>query len=70
VLSGVLLFPIVEPLARLLPRSIASGGFPWEHLIFLANSLAWAVALTTLWGRVRRRRVSKETLQPTGAEGT
>jgi drug/metabolite transporter superfamily protein YnfA len=67
--SRVLLFPVVDPLARLLPRAITGRGFPSEHLIFVANSLLWAVALAALWRRVTRRRVSNEALQPTSALG-
>jgi hypothetical protein len=60
-LSRILLFPVVDPLARLLPRGIRGGGFPWEHLIFVANSLLWGVVLAALWERVRRRSVERST---------
>jgi hypothetical protein len=62
-----LLFPLVHPLGQYLFRLIPSGP-PWEHMIFAANSLLWAIVLVTLVSRWSMRQISNEALQPTGAK--
>jgi hypothetical protein len=56
VLTKVFLFPIVNGLVTLLPRSITGAGFPVEHLLFLLNSLIWALAVLWVATSLRRRR--------------
>ena len=60
VLARVILFPVVVPLGQYLPRAVTMAGFPGGHLIFVANSLLWAVALATAWRRIARRRRAGE----------
>jgi hypothetical protein len=49
VLAGVLAFPLVNGIGDLLPRNVWPMGFPFEHLLFLANSALWASAIVIAW---------------------
>jgi hypothetical protein len=51
----VLLFPLVQPVGRYLFRIVPDGP-PWEHMVFAANSLLWAMVLVALASRLSRRR--------------
>jgi hypothetical protein len=48
---------------RFVPR-----GYAWEHTIFIANSLLWAIVLVTLVRTLSARWVPGKARQPTGAE--
>src|ERR687897_2137061 len=41
----VLAFPVLNGLADLLPANVWPRGFPWDHLLFLVNSVVWATLL-------------------------
>jgi hypothetical protein len=46
---SVLAFPVINGLSDLLPVSVWPRGFPWDHLLFLVNSVLWATFLMTVW---------------------
>ena len=48
VVSDVLSFPLVQPVAAWISPAWRPSGPPWEHLTFLANSLLWALVITGL----------------------
>ncbi len=54
VVLDVLTFPLLPAVAQL-PRALQPTGFPGEWLIFVANSLLWAVGLLTAWTWARGR---------------
>jgi len=59
VVSGVvqvMLFPLVQPAGRYLFRVVPNGP-PWEHMVFAANSLLWAIVLVALASRLPQRHV-------------
>jgi hypothetical protein len=62
-----LLFPLVQPLGRALMRFVPRG-YAWEHTIFIANSLLWAIVLVTLVRTLSAGWVPGKARQPTGAE--
>ena len=48
---SVLAMPAL-PLVKLLPKGVYPSGFPWDHMVFFANGVLWAVAvlyLRRLW---------------------
>lgn len=48
---SVLAMPTL-PLMNLLPKGVYPSGFPWDHMVFFANGVLWAVAvlyLRRLW---------------------
>ena len=52
---SVLAMPAM-PLMMLLPAGVYPSGFPWEHIVFLANGVIWAIAVLYLRGLWLRRR--------------
>jgi hypothetical protein len=36
------------PLMNLLPKELVPSGFPWDHMVFFANGVFWAVAVLCL----------------------
>jgi hypothetical protein len=53
--ATVLLFPAFGTgLEDRLPLRFRGGGFPWEHSVFVANSLVWGAVLVALARRWRR----------------
>jgi hypothetical protein len=53
--AGVLGFPLVTAAFALFPGPKWPQGFPYDHLLFLANGLVWALGIVALWARWRRR---------------
>jgi len=47
-LATVLAFPLL-PLVTRLPLTLRPQGFPGEQLVFLANSVIWALAILSVW---------------------
>jgi hypothetical protein len=45
----VLAFPVLSGLSDLLPATVWPPGFPWDHLLFLVNSVVWATLLMAVW---------------------
>jgi hypothetical protein len=48
---SVLAMPAL-PLMNVLPKGVYPSGFPWDHMVFFANGVLWAIAvlyLRRLW---------------------
>jgi len=50
-LATVLAYPVL-PLVTRLPLTMRPQGFPGEHLVFLANSVIWAIGIIAVRRRV------------------
>jgi hypothetical protein len=46
------------PLMNLLPTGVYPSGFPWDHMVFFANGVFWAIAVLYLRGLWVQRRES------------
>jgi hypothetical protein len=67
--AGVLGFPLVTAAVALFPGPRWPHGFPYDHLLFLANGLVWALGIVALWDLARRPARTRARQGPCRASG-
>jgi hypothetical protein len=64
-----ILFVLEMPLGLTLAQAVnmvGLGGFPFEHVAFLMNSVLWGWTGVWLWDRVRERREAARAVETAG----